>query len=326
MNRYRVSTAIIVVGALALLAASRLSAQIPADLSNSKIIVYSAEGDGGYRQTQKYAGVRDTMMKLRVLEKYSQFLAPVRFPYTLRLFASEDVGDCKGDGSSPYYASGVRWINMCYQFGADLPAMADDIVQRLASNRLPGFPRASREQIIMGLYAAVLMHETGHAIFDLLSVPVFGREEDAADEMAAYVAVHLNKDVARAVVLGFAYYWYGSGNPPTRPPKSIFKSDPNSKDEDAGKCFSDAICAFADMHGTSWQRMYNMLCIAYGSDHAAFQDLVDAGWLPKDRAAGCDDEYKRADFAFRQTVLPFVDVDLVNKVRSVQWFNPSDLK
>jgi len=326
MRRFSVSSALIVAGCFALLATSRVSAQIPADLNNSKVVVYSIDNDGGYRPTKNYGGVRDTMVKLRVLEKYSQFLAPVRFPYTLRLLASEDVGGCKSGNSSPHYAPGVRWINMCYQFGADLPAMADNIVQRLKSNQLPGFPKASREQIIMGLYVSVLMHETGHAIFDLLTVPVFGREEDAADEMAAYVAVHLNKEMARTIVLGFAYYWYGAGNPPTTPPKSVFKSDPNTKDQDASRCFSDAVCAYADMHGTSWQRMYNMLCIAYGSDHAAFQDLVDAKWLPKDRAAACDDDFKRVDFAFKQTVLPFVDVDLVNKVRSVQWFNPSDLK
>ena len=44
---------------------------------------------------------------------------------------------------------------------------------------------------------------------------------------------------------------------------------------------------FADEHGTSSQRFYNTLCLAYGGDPQTFKEFVDKGWLPKDRAANC---------------------------------------
>src|SRR5205814_9175913 len=133
-----------------------------------------------------------------------------------------------------------------------LISAADKVVNSLKGNKLPGFPQESREQIMLGLYAAVLMHETGHAMFDLLRIPVFGREEDAADQMAAFVALNRNKDMARIIISGFAYFWLALGNPPTKAPDP---SSPNAPKSDIGKCFSDPICAYADEHGTSWQRM-----------------------------------------------------------------------
>ena len=44
---------------------------------------------------------------------------------------------------------------------------------------------------------------------------------------------------------------------------------------------------FADEHGTSSQRFYNTMCLAYGGDPQTFKEFVDKGWLPKDRAANC---------------------------------------
>src|SRR5476649_44789 len=38
-------------------------------------------------------------------------------------------------------------------------------------------PIFTRENVITGTWVAVLLHETGHALFDMLEVPVFGREE-----------------------------------------------------------------------------------------------------------------------------------------------------
>jgi hypothetical protein len=45
----------------------------------------------------------------------------------------------------------------------------------------------------------------GHAVFDILHMPLFGREEGAADEFAAYLMLHFGKDQARRWVEGAAY-------------------------------------------------------------------------------------------------------------------------
>ena len=43
-----------------------------------------------------------------------------------------------------------------------------------------------------------ILHEAGHAVFDLLNIPIFGREEDAADQFAAYITLQAGKKVRAA--------------------------------------------------------------------------------------------------------------------------------
>jgi hypothetical protein len=287
-------------------------------LSNSKVKIWSVNGDGGYRQPKSaaYAAVRERLMKRGVLEEYSQFLAPLRLPYTLHVYASECDG---GAGASPYYSSDTRAINMCYQFIKVTENLADSLVQ-LQKDKPGTLPMpVSREEFLTGMFVAVIMHETGHAVFDLLDVPIFGREEDAADQMAAFIAVQFDKDVARTIIKGFAYLWAAMDNPPTAAPEPSILNPPKS-------CGSDPFCAYSDEHGTSYQRMYNTLCLAYGADNATFNDFVVSGWLPKGRAQQCRDEYQQLKAAFAKTVYPFIDPALMQLVLARKWILPQDTK
>ena len=74
-----------------------------------------------------------------------------------------------------------------------------------------------------------------------------------------------------------------------------------------------------DEHGTSQQRYFNTLCLGYGGDPQLFQDFVDRGWLPKERAENCADEYQQVRLAFVKTLLPFIDQDMMKKVRETDW-------
>jgi hypothetical protein len=38
---------------------------------------------------------------------------------------------------------------------------------------------------------------------------------------------------------------------------------------------------FSDEHGTPAQRLFNLLCIAYGSDKDLFADIVKQGYFPR---------------------------------------------
>ena len=75
-----------------------------------------------------------------------------------------------------------------------------------------------------------------------------------------------------------------------------------------------ALQKFADEHGTPSQRFYNLLCIAYGADKELFGDFVSKGYLPKDRAEGCEDEYMLVSFAFNRLIAPSIDTQLARKV------------
>jgi hypothetical protein len=76
---------------------------------------------------------------------------------------------------------------------------------------------------------------------------------------------------------------------------------------------------FADEHGLPAQRFYNVLCTAYGADAKLFADLVEKGYLPKERAEGCEFEYEQIGRAMTKLIRPYIDQKLAKRVRAKQW-------
>jgi len=270
--------------ALGLALGTILSASMPAqaqDLSNSKIeFAYFPP------KTVKYQETMDRLKKRQVLEQLSQFLSPLRLPHKLFLVTIE----CGNNNASPHYNPGSWAILLCYEF--------NEILERLAPKQGQPTQGFSHDEVVVGTYAGVVLHEAGHAVFDMLDVPVFGREEDAADEMAIFIASQFSKDVARTVTRGYAYFWSVLGNP-------------------------KEWAQYSDEHGTSSQRFYNTLCLAYGGDPQTFKEFVDKGWLPKARAANCAAEYQQIKQAFEKTILPYVDLNQMKAVQAKNWLAPA---
>jgi hypothetical protein len=78
---------------------------------------------------------------------------------------------------------------------------------------------------------------------------------------------------------------------------------------------------FADVHGTMAQRFFNILCLAYGADNELFKDIVAEGYLPKERAEGCSDEYAQVAYAFKTLIGPYIDRNLAAKLHR-SWLPP----
>ena len=108
-------------------------------------------------------------------------------------------------------------------------------------------------------------------------LPCSAAEEDAADQFSAYMMLKFDKEEARRLILGSAYQYKGDMASPTL---TIEQQK------------------FADEHGTPAQRFFNLLCTAYGSDPNLFADVVEKGFLPEDRAVGCQREYGQLSHAF----------------------------
>jgi len=255
-----------------------------------------------------YAAIRSRHM----LEVYSQFLSPLRLPHTLKLIALNCQPDFHSD--SPFYSSGDRALHFCYEWY--------NVVLQWAP-KAPTPEGVTRANVITGMWTGTLLHETGHALFDMLDVPVFGREEDAADEVAAFIALQFNKDVERTIIKGFAYFWQMAAKAGNDPPTA---TDPNPPQDATERCLADPLCAYADVHGTASQRLYNTLCLGYGGDRETFKDFVQMKWLPKTRADDCEREYRQLELAFVKTILPFIDPDLRKKVQSIQWLLPTEMQ
>jgi Putative metallopeptidase len=221
-----------------------------------------------------YADVRDR----HVLEKLAEVLGVVRLPKPLTLaFAG-----CDGT-SNAWYDGEDQTITFCYEYLAEMRHAA-------ATYDLGNVPP---QDAIDGPMVFVLLHESGHAVFDLLKVPVLGREEDAADSFAAVALLRMGKGVALRMLRGAA--WAYAQDARTR---KVDESD------------------FADVHGLDSQRYYNVLCMAYGSDSEYFAAAVQRGKLPKERAEGCAFEYQQALFAVHTLIAPSIDAKAVEQVRA----------
>ena len=190
------------------------------------------------------------MRARRVLEGLQEIVSIVRLPRPLTLRLSE----CDGEINA-WYAPETRSVTVCYEYIQDMRDRAPKATSPAG---------VTRHDAIVGPVAQVFLHETGHALFHLLDVPVLGREEDAADQFAALVLLRLRPAQARQIIDGSAFLFasYGAEEKP-------------EKD------------SFADDHGLFYQRLYNLLCLAYGSDKRAFGYLVERGDLPKERAEKC---------------------------------------
>ena len=156
---------------------------------------------------------------------------------------------------------------------------------------------------IVGPLFDTCLHEFAHALFEMLRLPVLGREEDAADQVSAYIMLQFGKVEARRLIGGVAYAYKTEADAATAPP---------------------TMTHFADLHGTPAQRFYNVLCIAYGADKHLFgDDIVEKGYLPKERAEDCENEYRQAAYAYEKLIGPHVDRGRAKKVFDRSWLRPT---
>jgi hypothetical protein len=219
--------------------------------------------------------IYDSLKQARALERIQKLLSPLRLPRPLVL----KVSGCEGESNAWYDG---HFVTVCYEYLADLLKDAPEAT-------LPS--GITRQDAILGPLIDVFLHESGHAVFDQLNVPVLGREEDAADLFSAYIVLQLGKEDARRLILGSAYQYKADVLSPQVP-----------------------LTKYADEHGIPAQRFFNVLCIAYGADQKLFADVVEKGYLPKKRAEGCDLEYEQAAFGFKKLIGPYIDQKVAKKV------------
>ena len=124
-----------------------------------------------------------------MLEKLQQLLSPFLWPRTLTL----KLEGCDGEVDAWYENATVT---VCYEY-------LDD-VWRNAPKKPARWGLAPIDAVVGPLYD-VFLHESAHALFDLLQVPLLGGEEDAADQVSAFIMLQLGKEEARRLILGTAY-------------------------------------------------------------------------------------------------------------------------
>jgi hypothetical protein len=196
------------------------------------------------------------------------------------------VQSCDGDANA-FYETDV--ITVCYEY-------IDQLWKAIPPETTPAGVTAV--DALVGPLFDTCLHEFAHAMFDMLKIPVFGREEDAADQVSAYIMLHLGKVEARRLIGGTAYAY---------------------KNEAEAAFAPAAMRQFGDAHGTPAQRFYNLLCIAYGADTQLFADMVEEAHLPKERIADCKDEYRQVAHAYEKLIGPHIDRAFAKNLFDKNW-------
>jgi hypothetical protein len=227
----------------------------------------------------------------RGLETFRELLSPFRLPEDLYLKAS----GCDGVPNAYFFREkDVPTIRICYEY-------LQEIWENMPKETTP--TGITPHDAVVGQLLFALMHEFGHAAFDLYNVPIFGRQEDAADEFSTYVMLEFGGEKAHRLVKGAAYSYKG------------FIKDLKDKPK-----VTVPLAAFSSDHGAPEERFFNLLCIAYGHDPKIFAEVVDKDYLPEHRAKVCKYEYSNLRYAFRTMIGPHIDQEKARKVLSMALF------
>ncbi len=213
-----------------------------------------------------YADVAAELERGRVLEEIADALNEA---LTLPVELGLKFAEC-GEPNA-YYDPNDRTVSVCFELIEHYyEALADEFEKE-----------AELDAAVEGAFLFVFFHEIGHALVDVLELPVTGREEDAVDQLSTWLLIG-DEDGNTAVLNGALSFEV-----------SARKSDEVTDDQ------------FADEHSLDEQRVYNMLCWLYGSDPDTYAAVVDNP-LPTARAERCEAEYRQLDRSWSTLLAPHV--------------------
>jgi Putative metallopeptidase len=161
---------------------------------------------GAYHIRVEYYAPRDdsgllkyyeNLKQRHVLERLGQFLTPVEWPqqpnpHTLRLIAK----GCGGQATI-FYNPDEYSISVCYEAIQNLQKALQQLNERYPqTTQYDGHYR-------VGWLVGNLLHEASRAVFDMLRVPIFGSQDDAADQTTALIALQFGPEVAQTLIVGY---------------------------------------------------------------------------------------------------------------------------
>ena len=241
MSSWRWTAAtVVVIGALLLnLAAAQSQPTVPQ--SGGQLdrlsVVYVPPNNSGFQE------LYDLLQQHRALEKVKEMLSPFQLPEQLTIETTE----C-GAVNSYYQRKNFKpTVTICYEF-------LKRILELLPNETTPA--GLTPTDAAVGQFFWVTFHEVGHAAFDMFNVPIFGHEEDAADDFATFIMLQFGKDQARRLINGAAWAW--------RAYLGDYQKNP---------VVQTRLAAFATDHGLPQERFYNLVCLAFGANSQEFADF-----------------------------------------------------
>jgi hypothetical protein len=291
MSSWRWTAAtVVVIGAL-LPNLSVAQSQPPAAQSGQSdrvSVVYVPPNNSSFQEVQ------DLLRQHNALEKIKEILSPFQFPEQLNIETTE----C-GAVNSYYQRKNLKpTVTLCYEF-------LKRTLELLPNETNP--VGLTPPDAAVGQFFWVTFHEVGHAAFDMFNVPIFGHEEDAADNFATFIMLQFGKGQAPRLINGAAWAW--------RAYLGDYQKNP---------VVPTRLAAFASDHGLPQERFYNLVCLAFGANSQEFADF--ANFLPPTRSPNCSHEYQTLVRAFRKGIRPHIDQEQARVVLDTDWLQQVEAK
>ncbi len=214
------------------------------------VVTYALGGDSAFAEW------RSAVMQTNLLTDIADYLnANIVLPRRIPIVFSQ----CGGVANAAY-ARETHDITLCYEL---LNGFAEDFGPLAHSD-------AELAQAIRSSTFFTIYHETGHALIHELNLPVVGKEEDDADQLATILLLQEGQEGEEKAFESALWFLMRSAHDT-----------------------STAQLAFWDEHSFDRQRFYNIACWIYGSNHNAHLDMIEQGLLPSLRAARCEAEFQQ---------------------------------
>jgi hypothetical protein len=156
---------------------------------------------------------------------------------------------------------------------AALPAAAFDLTDYGKAHR------TEIERFAVNNSLFTLYHEVAHLLIDQMDLPVIGREEDVADNIATWLLLQRGTLEANRALEDAAQGWIMTGD----------SYDNHWTDED-----------FASGYSPDRQRAMQIVCMIVGANQTAFRPVANYYSMHPDRQNSCHFEYELVDRSLRR--------------------------
>ena len=188
--------------------------------------------------------------------------------------------------TNAFYSSERKELILCYQ-------MLDYLYKSYADS-IPD-PTELGEKI-GNVLSFIYFHEIGHAMIDLLDIPLTGKEEDAADYFSFYfLASNEVPEGVKATMEGANFFL-----------QSYQKMVNDTAYQRLKKEGKEPELPFWDEHSLDMQRFYTIAALIYGSNPEKYDYFIGSGYLGNRRPAIAIAEYKKIKKGWDRVLKPYI--------------------
>ncbi|HOD40887.1 MAG TPA: DUF4344 domain-containing metallopeptidase [Candidatus Wallbacteria bacterium] len=233
-------------------------------IENSNLVIIYGKAGG-----EEYEVIKNEIKESQIFETLAQHLGlQIKLPAELKLKL------CMAGEENAYYDSEKKEILISYE----LLRYFEKLVESQQ-----GLSEDEKAELFVDLAFFVTLHELGHALIDIFDLPITGKEEDVADQLAAWIILKTFGDDDHQAVLALinASEWFVA-------------------EFDAGQIKAEDL-EFAGSHSLDPQRFYNMITWAYGFNPNAATAALGSDieeLLPEERIEFAEAEFERMDKSF----------------------------